>query len=78
MDSKSLLSRKFEFPVVGGKLKFSAQGSDLEYFLSLVKLSDKKLPLKPNYFKKQCSSSLFLLAQGNKYRSKMAVEYSTG
>ena len=30
---------------MGRKFKFSAQDSDLEYFLSRVKLSDKKLPL---------------------------------
>ena len=31
--------------VLGGKFKLSAQDSDLEYFLGLFKLSDKKLPL---------------------------------
>ena len=39
--SKSLLSRKFEF---------SAQESDLEYFLSCIKLSYKKLPLPSAFF----------------------------
>ena len=36
------------------------------------------LCLKPNYFKKQCSSSSFLLTWCKKYRSKKAMEYVAG
>jgi hypothetical protein len=61
------------FTVLGGKFKFSAQDSDLEYLCWQCKnspvSSDLKPPLghrakrgalKSNYFKKQHSSSSFL------------------